>query len=91
MTLSATPERLVEAGTTMRSLLVSSGLQQHFDSVTLGDPDGEEQILELTTAAGAFPEAFSGEVGVVANAFTLGADDVVLADSVGKPRPDVTP
>lgn len=80
MILAANTERMIEASGTITTAIAGSDLRHHITAHRVGNIVGWRQLWALTSAAGAFAQASAGQLGVIATAIALGADDVIRVD-----------
>ncbi len=75
MILCANTERMIEASGEITAAVAGSELRHRFTAYRVGNIVGWRHLFALATAAAAFTEASAGQLGLIANAIALGADD----------------
>ena len=82
MKLSICPRQLDQIADSMRRRLEQNDLIDSLPTVAVGYINPNLDLAHLSRAAAGFPDALADQITVIANAFTLGADDAKKADVV---------
>lgn len=82
MSLSIRPQRLDRIADSMRRRLEQNDLTDSLPTVAVGYVSPSMDLARLSAAAGGFRDALAEQITVIANAFSLGADDAKAADVV---------
>jgi len=82
MKLSICPRQLDQIADSMRRRLEQNDLIDSLPTVAVGYINPNLDLAHLSMAAAGFRDALADQITVIANAFTLGADDAKKADVV---------
>lgn len=82
MSFEVHPARLRGAANAIRADVATSDMRHRFAAYRVGEIDGWRSLFAFKTAASAFAGIMSEQLGVIANSFTLGANDSSDADLV---------